>query len=244
MKAPPEQQRTLLDIQRLDTELARVARKVEQLPERAIIRELDDQEPALKDAFMQAQRELEDAELEQQRLDTDLALVKERLHRDEAKLDQSVSGKEATALQHEIETVSNRAAQLEDMQFHLLERLDEIQQQFQQAETQLREHAESREQAVSLRDSRLAELEREAAAIREERATKVSQISPELYDVYESTRQRYGIGAALLRGNISEGSNMALTDSDLAQIRETPADELVFCRDSGCILIRTNESAL
>lgn len=242
MKASPEQQRILLDIQRLDTEIARLERKRSQLPEHERIAALDAKQPELREAFMSAQRNLEDVELEQQRLDADVSLVKERLHKDEAKLAASTSGKEATALQHEIETVNVRAAQLEEMQFHVLERLDELQQLFAEAEQALSENAEDRARTAQQRDEHLAELGAEKTQLQGEREQLVAAISAELYELYEEIRQRYGIGAALLRGNISEGSNMALTDSDLAEIRETPADEVVFCRDSGCILIRTDVS--
>jgi len=244
MKAAPEQQLILLEIQELDTELLRLDRRDAQLPQRARLEEIAKKITDTRDAFMEAQRRLEDTELEMQRLDDDVATVKLRLHRDEAKLDESTSGKEASALQHELETLNLRAAQLEEMQFVVMEKLDEQQQLLSNHKMKLDELNLEREGVQTDLEKELAHI----ASLRQELGQKRSDISdslpPELVELYENTRERYGIGAARLRGNISEGSNMALTDADLVELKNTDPNEVVFCQSSGCILVRSKESAL
>lgn len=244
MKASPEHQLLLLDLQALDTDLVRLARRETQLPQRAELEALATEATETRQAFMAAQRTLEESQLEMQRLEADVALVKERLHRDESKLDESTSGKEASALTHELESLNARAGQLEEVQFVVMERLEAEQHAFTAAEAKLAE-IDARRLSVQ------AELEREITTIASERSTTgvqraelAASLPTDLLDLYEQTRERYGIGAAMLRGKVSEGSNMALTDSDLAELRETDPNEVVFCQASGCILVRTNESAL
>ena len=59
---------------------------------------------------------------------------------------------------------------------------------------------------------------------------------------YEKVRARTGgIGAARLVGNHSEASGMPISPADLAQIEQAPADTLVYCPDSGPILVRATE---
>jgi predicted nucleic acid-binding Zn-ribbon protein len=65
-----------------------------------------------------------------------------------------------------------------------------------------------------------------------------------LVELYERQRERYGIGASHLRAGISSASGVALTESDLQKIRETPEDTVVLCPDSNAILVRTAESGL
>lgn len=244
MKAAPEQQKKLLELQEFDTALARLTRREEQLPQIEQLANVQTEYASRREHVMNAQHALEDAQLEMKRLEDDLAVVKQRFHRDEEKLNQSTSGKEAEALEHELQTLNARSAQLEEQEFELVQTIEEKQAALDEQLGEL-DALEGRRRALT------AELEREREEIAQsrlaldrKRAELCSLLAPELIELYEATRQRYGIGAAMLRGKVSEGSNMALTDSDLAELRETAPDEVVFCRDSGCILVRTEESAL
>lgn len=244
MKATPEHQLALLEVQELDTELVRLSRRDAQLPQRSQLDDIAATVSRTRDEFMDAQRMLEDTQLEMQRLEADVATVKQRLHRDESKLNESTSGKEATALTHELETLNQRSLQLEEMQFVVMERLDEQQQAFDAAKLTLNDLNEQRLSVQAELERELTEISALRAEIAQNRQNIVSGLPGELVDLYDQTRERYGIGAARLRGNISEGSNMALTDADLVELRNTDPNEVVFCQASGCILVRTKDSAL
>lgn len=244
MKAAPEDQAKLLDLQACDTSLARLLRRETQLPERERLDEISAAQTALRDTYMDAQRALEDTQLEASRLEADVALVMERLHRDESKLYSSTSGKEASALTHELDTLKRRETQLEEMQFVVAERLEEQQRAFDEVQAQINELNEDRLRVTAALERQLTETAAERLDIETQRAELVRSLPSELVALYEQTRERYGIGAALLRGKVSEGSNMALADAELVTLRETPADEVVFCAVSGCILVRTKDSAL
>ncbi|MBN9612301.1 MAG: hypothetical protein J0H64_02335, partial [Actinobacteria bacterium] len=88
----------------------------------------------------------------------------------------------------------------------------------------------------------IAEAERtiasEAAAAAEARRGLAAETQGDLLDLYETTRARIGIGAARLRGNVSEASNMALAPAELTDILAAPTDEVVFCPQTGAILVR------
>ena len=50
-----------------------------------------------------------------------------------------------------------------------------------------------------------------------------------------------GVGAARLFHGKSEGSGMMLSPGDLAEVKAAADDDIVFCPDSGCILVRSAE---
>ena len=244
MKAAPEQQKKLLELQEFDTALARLARREKQLPQIEQLSNLQTEYASRREHVMNAQHALEDAQLEMTRLEDDLAVVKQRFHRDEDKLNQSTSGKEAEALEHELQTLNARSTQLEEQEFELVQAIEEKQAALDEQLGEL-EALEGRKKVLTEE----LEIEREdikqsRQSLERKREELCALVAPELIALYEATRERYGIGAAMLRGRVSEGSNMALTDSDLAELRETAPDEVVFCRDSGCILVRTEESGL
>ncbi|MDO9398302.1 MAG: hypothetical protein Q7T71_17285, partial [Herbiconiux sp.] len=97
---------------------------------------------------------------------------------------------------------------------------------------------------VGARDEERAKLEKQLAVAESERSAVAGGIGEELLALYERQRSRYGIGAALLRGGVSMGSNVAITGSDLAAIRAAAPDDVVIDPDSNCILVRTEESGL
>ena len=61
--------------------------------------------------------------------------------------------------------------------------------------------------------------------------------------VYDKTLAKRGVGAARLFHGTSEASGMKLSPGDLADIKSAAADDLVFCPDSGAILVRSDEWA-
>ncbi|MEB4616134.1 zinc ribbon domain-containing protein [Leucobacter sp. M11] len=243
MKATPDQQALLLDLQDLDTRAARIARRRSQLPEREQITALSAETAGIRDRFMTAQRAVEETQVELDRLGSDVATVVARRSRNEQRLAASVSAKEAEALQSEIESLVNRAAELESLELAALEANETAQAQLDAANAEVtgqNERRQALEQALAAGEAALA---RELAETIEERKNLSVTIAGDVLALYEETRQRTGIGAARLRGKVSEGSNMALTDSEIAELRGAPANEIVFCPGSGAILVRLPEDA-
>ncbi|QIM16583.1 hypothetical protein G7067_09450 [Leucobacter insecticola] len=241
MKASTRQQRLLLDLQDLDTLLARLRRQRATLPERTELEGLGSEHAAARDGFMRAQRELDTQRGELERIESDVATVQQRRDRDTEMLSSSTSSKEAQALQSELETLTRRQSELEDRELEIMEVLETAQAAFDEA-TQLLEGVDARRAEVTARlEAAERELDARIAAQSEERASVAAELQRDLLDLYEELRGRIGIGAARLRGNVSEGNNMALAPAELSDIRATAPDELVFCPGSGAILVRDYE---
>lgn len=241
MKASTRQQRLLLDLQDLDNTLARLRRKRSTLPERAEIAGLSGETSAARDSYMQAQRELDTRRVELERIEADVATVQRRRDRDNQMLAVSTSSKEAQSLQGELDTLTRRQSELEDRELELMESVEAAQASFAEAErvlagvdgrrAEFQARLEAAEQAIDV----------ELAVHAKERGGVAAELQRDLLDLYESLRARTGVGAARLRGNVSEGSNMALAPAELSDIRATAPDELVYCPGSGAILVRDYE---
>lgn len=244
MKASPEAQRRLLDLQAIDTELVRIDRRAAQLSQHEQLSENEQAIHTTRDELMEAQHVVEETQLEIARLESDVDLVRQRLLRDESRLDSSTSGKEASALTHELESLKDRARVLEDMELVVMERLEEQESTLSALKATYEQLKVQRAQLSEERDAQLAAAQAQREALAVERDALIGMLPEDLVGLYEERRARYGIGAALLRGKISEGSNMALADAELVELRETAPDEIVFCQVSGCILVRTQDSAL
>lgn len=238
MKATPAQQQTLLNLQDLDTRLAQLARRRQQLPERAPLLALGAEETAARDAFMAVQRETDLQQADIARVEDDVETVRARRERDETLLATSSSPKEAQALQSELDTLARRQSELEDRQLELMEANEDTESRMTEASQVLQGIEERRDKLAAAVAEGERSIDAELAATREERAGLAAELQRDLLELYEETRSRTGIGAARLRGNVSEGSNMALAPAELADLRSAPDDEIIFCPQSGAILIR------
>ena len=176
------------------------------------------------------------------RAEADVASVVARIDRNQNHLDSGKgSSKELTALQSEMESLKRRRSDLEDVELEVMERLEAAK----AAEEQFRQAARALDAEVAVleeaRDAELAEIEAERVAAVAERAELADTFDPALLAVYEKTLAKNGIGAARLFNGTSEGSGMQLSPGDLVDIRRAAEDDIVFCPDSGCILVRSAE---
>lgn len=241
MKATPAQQQRLLDLQELDTAIARLRRRREQLPERAELAGLQGELTAAKEAFMAVQRELDTQNAEIARFESDVETVRARRERDNRLLAVSTSPKEAQALQDELDILARRQSELEDRELELMAANEETQASFETVSRALAEVDGRRGSLSAAIGDAEGALDAEARSTAEARAGLAAELQRDLLDLYERTRARGGVGAARLRGNISEGSNMALAPAELSDIRAAAPDEVVFCPQSGAILVRDFE---
>ena len=153
----------------------------------------------------------------------------------------STSSKEAQSLQGELETLSRRQSELEDRELELMEVVEGVQAAFAAAEEVLAGVDERRAAIQGRLDDAEQRLDAEISSNTKEREGVAAELQRDVLGLYEELRGRIGIGAARLRGNVSEGSNMALAPAELSDIRATAPDEIVFCPGSGAILVRDFE---
>ncbi|PRI12166.1 zinc ribbon domain-containing protein [Leucobacter massiliensis] len=241
MKASPRQQQLLLDLQQLDHTIAQLRRKRSTLPERAELTALAEEAAAVRDRYMAAQRELDAQNADIARVEADAEMVRQRRARDEQLLAASTSSKEAQALQGELDTLLRRTRELEDRELELMEVQERAQSAFDAAAAALAGVDGRRAELQQRIDEAEGRLDRELAGHAEERAGLAAEIQRDLVELYEDLRGRIGIGAARLRGNVSEASNMALAPAELSDIRAAAPDEVVFCPGTGAILVRVEE---
>ncbi|MFW0770726.1 zinc ribbon domain-containing protein [Arthrobacter koreensis] len=241
-KASPAEQLRLLDLQALDSKMRQLDSRARSVRENPDLKALAAKAAAARSALGTAATQSADIERELARAEADVASVTARLERDQKHLDSGSGGsKELTALQSEIESLSRRRSDLEDTELEVMERLEAVR----GIEAERRAEAVSAEAELAdleaKRDAELAEIEAERAETQRQRTELAGRFAPDLLAVYERTLARHGIGAARLFHGTSEGSGMQLSPGDLADIRKAAEDDIVFCPDSGCILVRSSE---
>ncbi len=244
MKADPADQEKLLDLHELDVQLGRTAGVLRSLPEQ---QRVDQAEAAVQNSRASqrdALRTVDDLRAELTRAENDVELVEKRIATDQERSSQTTSAKDATGLEHEIATLRERLAVLEDVELEVMTRLDEAEKVLSASSAETTQAESELDTAIGEAERARKELEHERESLTAARAELVGFLPGDLVELYERQRKRYGFGASLLRARISQASGVTLTESDLQTVRQAAADDVLICPDSNAILVRTKESGL
>ncbi|OJF10246.1 zinc ribbon domain-containing protein [Couchioplanes caeruleus] len=244
MKAAPEAQRRLLDLQGIDTALNQLAHRRRSLPELAEIETVARELSALEDERVRAQVAVDDLDRDIARFEKDIEQVRARKDRDQARLDAGGALREIEGLQHELATLNRRQSELEDAELELMERRETAEQALNEVKKRIAEASARREAAEARRDEAYAEIGKEQEFRTQSRAPLAGDLPPDLLKLYDKIREETGLGAALFRSGRCGGCRIELYGADLGRVKSAPADEVVRCEDCRRIMVRTAESGL
>ncbi|PNH84208.1 zinc ribbon domain-containing protein [Arthrobacter sp. AFG20] len=241
-KAAPAEQLKLLELQGLDARLKSLSNRRRALESDPRITDLEAALSVANGELGAAKLAVHDAEAELKRAEADVEQVATRIERDEAKLNSGTGlSKDLVALQKDIASLNKRRSDLEDVELEVLERLDVLRER-QAAQQSIVDDIQGSFAGIRAElDAALAEVAAEENEVAGKRTDFAGGLDTGMLAVYEKTLARRGVGAARLFHGTSEGSGMQLSPGDLAEIKAAAEDDIVFCPDSGCILVRSAE---
>jgi hypothetical protein len=247
VKADPADQARLLDLQELDSSLARFVARRKTLPELAAIEQAAARLSALRDQIALAEAAVSDIAREQTRLENEVELVRTRATRDQQRLDagQVSSPRELENLQSEIASLSRRQGDLEDDVLEVMERREGLETDLAKLVAEQSGTENDRAEAEQRRDAGFAQIDSEAASTRQQREALAPQLPEALLTLYEKVRaSSAGVGAAALVRRRCSGCHLELAGGELRAAATAPEDEVLRCEECRRILVRTADSGL
>jgi predicted nucleic acid-binding Zn-ribbon protein len=244
VKANPDDQAMLLDLQALDTKIAQLDHRAKSLPQLAALAELAKESEALRLALAEQAGALEDATLELTRIESDVKVVEARIVRDTEREQASSSVKDVAALEQELAALRKRLGDLEEIELTVMELLEERQSAVDRTTAQLAALTARAAEVEAERDAALATITGERTTAAAGRRAIEGRVPGELLALYEKQRSRYGTGASMLRGGVSMASGVKLLENEMQAIRAAAPDDVIMCASSEAILVRTAESGL
>jgi uncharacterized protein len=246
VKADPDAQRRLLDLQAIDTALAQLAHRRRTLPEHAELEALARELSAIQDERIRAQVAVDDLDRDIARQEKDIDQVRSRKQKDQARLDTGRGpARELEALQHELASLQRRQTELEDAELELMEQREQAQATVDEVAQRLTAASQRREEVERRRDEVLAQLAKDEEFRNAGRAPLVADLPADLVALYDRIRESSGgIGAALLRAGRCEGCRLELSGAERATVRAAAPDEVIRHEECRRILVRTAESGL
>ncbi len=239
MKAAPSDQLQILDIQRIDFALETLRNKLAVLPEIAELLSVSQRLVVVRDLAVAAETQISDIKRELLRAEADVEQVVTRLERDEKRMsDGSANPKELEKLQHEVQTLTSRRSELEEVELEIMLRVDSIKErlgELRAEEVTLSSNAEE----IHRRKANAGEkIEAEISSLTEERKAISTTVDEALFVLYEKIRGNDGTGAAAMREGRCDGCHLPINSVEISRIKSLPSDEVVRCEECRCILVR------
>ena len=246
MKATPEDQLRLLDLQKVDAEIDLLNHRAKNLPEHLQIAELEAIKQSSGSELGLVSIDEADVKREVAKADADAEQVRTRKTRDEVRLASGQgSAKDLEHLQHELVSLSRRVNDLEEIELEIMMRLDEFTSKANEYRVIIADTDAKLEVLTASRDKQLSELAANVKNLKEERGTIAGKIAAEFLALYEKLRaSNEGVGAAAIVRKRCSGCHLDLTAIDAEKFKQAPVDDVLRCEECRRILIRTVDSGL
>jgi predicted nucleic acid-binding Zn-ribbon protein len=239
MKADVAQQRSLLELSKLDAELSRITHRSTHLPEQEACERLRVEFEAAGDRLAMVRIAVEDIDAHVARLEAEIEAVRQREDRDRSLLQSGATdAKQLSDLQHELETLQRRQTSLEDSLLEVMERREELQSQLDGEQQTLTSLEAEMAAACEALDAAVAEINAARELQSSRRESLSAALDPALSALYERQRAGGGAGAAQLLGRRCGACRLEIDRGELSRISAAAEDDVVRCPECGAILLR------
>lgn len=240
MKASHSDQQAILEVQRLDDQLASLAQREATLPETTALNTVVIKRNNIRDLRIAAETERTDVRRELSRAEGDVEQIVTRIQRDEARLNSGTgTPKELEQTQHELVTLGLRRAELEEAELAIMVQVEAISNRINELTAEEEKLAAEIANLEIKRENAMTIIINERGAVSEKRASVVAPIAQDLKDLYAKlAADNNGNGAAPLVGNECKGCHLTINTTEVQRIATLPAEEVVRCEQCRCILVR------
>lgn len=237
MKASLEQQQELLSLGALDIEIARLRRAISEASNPKATEELRTQQLEYASQLVDARGRLDAVQLEMKRAAEDLSTVEARIEKDKERLLSTSSSKDAQGIQHELETLTRRKSELEDIELGLMDDSDTANSAYEEIAAKKAVVDADLAGVMEHQEAEILKLRSGLDLTQAKRAQQASRLDSELVSLYEKKAAR-GIAVARLNGRECGACRMNIGATALNEINALDKDQLPTCPDCQAILIR------
>lgn len=241
--APALDQRRLLDVQALDTQLAKVAHARRSHPSIATLAELAGRAEDLRRSAVLADSVVKDHRRAVAKAEADVEQVRERTKRDQSRLDAGAfNAKDSVAVMAELESLARRQSVLEDVELEVMELLEAAEGELNALRAQQSALEADVAAATAERDAAFTELDAQHAELVGTRDVAAGGVEPALLALYEKVRSlNSGLAVLSIRGTRTEPVALDLSLTEIAAIKAAPKDQVLRDEENGYILVRLDD---
>jgi predicted nucleic acid-binding Zn-ribbon protein len=184
-----------------------------------------------------ARTKYENLNMESRKADDNLHMVEERISRDLERLNQTSSPKDAQAMQSEIESLTLRKAELEEVELEILERLEEAQTELDEISAKREVTAKEIEEIQNRIQTQVDELKTRGRKLTADKEILVSKIPADVLEKYKNLAAKQ-IAVGQVEARACSACRMGLTASTIDSLAGLAEDEIGFCPECLAMIVR------
>jgi len=237
MKIDVAGQSALLKLSQVDLEIEQIKNEIS----KAIgSKELTDASGKLAEAseeVIAARTIFENLSMEARKADDNLHLVEERIARDLERLNNTSSPKDAQAMQSEVESLTRRKGELEEVELEILDRLEKSEQQLKNVSSQREEFQKEVSELQESIQGQVDQLKMRGRKLTADRETLVSKIPQDALEKYKALAARQ-IAVGQIQNRACSACRMGLTASTIDSLSTLAEDEIGNCPECLAMIVR------
>jgi predicted nucleic acid-binding Zn-ribbon protein len=237
MKLDKLSQAALFRMNEVDLEIAFIKAEITRTIESKELISLREQQSQLAGELIAARTVVENLESSRAKADDDLHLVEERIAKDKDRLANTSSPKDAQGLQSEIDSLTRRKAELEDVELEILAELDVAKKQLGEAVGLKSENSEALDKLQNQIQETIDELKTKGRKLTADREILVGKISEEVLKKYSALSARQ-VAVGKIENRSCTACRLGLTANVIDSINDLLEDELGICPECQAFIVR------
>lgn len=239
-QAPADQQRTLLEVAELDTQLARLDAQNAHHPlreELAALLNVQAERGREKEAALKRREEAEKALAEAEK---PVASLQEQIATKDAQLasGEGLDSRGLLTLQEEIAGLREKLDAASDTEFDALSTLEELDERISTLENDISAGNEVFVARKAELEDAVSEIEAEKKQVSAKRDELFASLDDTLRTLYTNARQSGGYAVIAMKPNGQTDAGVSLSPVEVDRIRTAPEDEICISEDYDCIIVR------
>jgi predicted nucleic acid-binding Zn-ribbon protein len=237
MKLDKPGQAALLKLSEVDIEIERIksviSKAVNSTELSAKAQELSD----YSGEVIASRTNFENLNMEARKADDNLHMVEERLTRDKERLNQTSSPKDAQAIQSEVESLTIRKEELEEVELEILDRLEVAKQELDAISLKREKTSNDLEQLRAKIQIEVDDLKAQGRKLVADKEVLTSKVPAEILEKYTALAARQ-IAVGKIESRSCTACRMGLTANTIDSLSDLPEDEIGSCPECLAMIVR------
>ena len=237
MKLDKAGQSALLKLSQVDLEIEQIKTEISKAINSKELSDISAKLSECSGEVIAARTHFENLDMEARKADDNLRLVEERIARDQDRLNNTSSPKDAQAMQSEIEALSKRKEELEEVELEVLERLENAQAELENISSKREELSKQSNQLQESIQAQVDDLKNRGRKLTADRETLVSKVPADVLEKYTALAAKQ-IAVGQLENRSCSACRMGLTASTIDALTELAEDEIGYCPECLAMIVR------
>ncbi len=237
MKLDKAGQSALLKLSQVDLEIEQIKNEISKAINSKELADMRAKLSELSGEVLAARTNFENLTMEARKADDNLHLVEERIARDTERLNNTSSPKDAQAMQSEIESLTKRKEDLEEVELEVLDRLDQSKAELDEVSNQKDELSKAMNELQESIQVQVDELKSRGRKLTADKDILVTKIPADVLEKYKNLAAKQ-IAVGQVENRACSACRMGLTASTIDSLAELAEDSIGSCPECLAMIVR------